>query len=216
MQDGLNQHFLLRKLHSLTGLVPAGVFLMFHMWENSLSRRNHLEKFGPGNYYNDHVVKFINDINYIRLLEVALLGSILFHAVYGAVIWWQGKNNVTQYKYVQNWGYFLQRITALATFAFIAYHVTTTRFAGDAVTGDLFGHMAATLQNPGVMVIYMLGVLLASFHLAYGIWLMAITWGLATHPRAQKLMMAVGAGLFAVLVFMGFHGLWGFNQAFFA
>ncbi len=215
MQDGLNQHFLLRKLHSLTGLVPAGVFLMFHMWENSLSRRDNMDEYGAG-YYNDHVVKFINDINYIRLLEVALLGAILFHAVYGAVIWWQGRNNVTQYKYVQNWGYFLQRITALATFAFIAYHVSTTRFAGDAVTGDLFGHMSATLQNPAVMIIYMVGVLVASFHLAYGIWLLSITWGVATHPRAQKFMMLVGAGLFAVLVFMGFHGLWGFNQAFFA
>ncbi len=215
MQDGLNRHFLLRKFHSLTGLVPAGVFLIFHMWENSLSRRDNMAEYGAG-YYNDHVVKFINDINYIRLLEVALLGSILFHAVYGAVIWWQGKNNVTQYKYVQNWGYFLQRITAVATFAFIAYHVGTTRFAGEAVTSNLFGHMATTLQSPGIMVVYMLGVLLASFHLAYGIWLMAITWGVATHPRAQNLVGLAGVGLFAVLVFMGFHGLWGFNQAFFA
>jgi succinate dehydrogenase / fumarate reductase cytochrome b subunit len=165
MQDGLNRHFLLRKLHSLTGLLPVGFFLLFHIWENSLSRRDHQAEFGAG-YYNEHVVKFINDMNYIRFIEVLLMGSILFHGIYGGIVWWQGRNNVKQYNYLQNWGYFLQRITALATFAFIAYHVTTTRFAGDAVTGNLFAHMATTLQNPVAMLIYMAGILVSAFHLA--------------------------------------------------
>jgi succinate dehydrogenase / fumarate reductase cytochrome b subunit len=208
MQDSLNRHFLLRKVHSLTGLLPVGFFLLFHIWENSLSRRG-------AEYYNEHVVKFINDINYIRVLEVALLGSILYHAVYGVLIWWQGKSNVGRYNYLHNWGYWLQRMTALVTFAFILYHVLTTRFAGDAVTADLGNHMATILRNPAIMALYMVGVLAAAFHLGYGIWLLGITWGITTHPRSQKLMLAVGAGVFGVAVAMGFHGLWGFNQAFF-
>ena len=214
MQDSLNRHFLLRKFHSLTGLIPAGVFLMFHMWENSLSRRDHQSDFGAG-YYNEHVVRFINDINYIRLMEVALLGSLLFHGIYGLVVWWQGKSNATRYNYLHNWGYVLQRITALITFIFIAYHVITTRFAGVAVTSNLFGHMSTVLANPAVMVVYMIGVTAAAFHLGYGLWLLTITWGIATHPRAQKLTLAVGMAVFVLAAAMGFHGLWGFNESFF-
>lgn len=216
MQDSLNKHFLLRKFHSLTGLVPAGVFLAFHCWENSLSRRDHMAEagYGPG-YYNEHVVKFINDINYIRLFEIVLLGAILFHAIYGTIIWWQSKSNLSRYKYTHNAGYWLQRMSALATFAFIVFHVTTTRFAGEAVTSDLWGHMATTLQNPLMMIIYVLGVLVASFHLGYGLWLAGITWGITTHPRSQKFTLAAGMGVFVVVFAMGLHGLWGFNQAFF-
>ena len=40
MADSLNVHYLSRKVHSLTGLLPVGIFLSFHLWENSLSRLN--------------------------------------------------------------------------------------------------------------------------------------------------------------------------------
>jgi len=218
MQDSLNQHYLLRKLHSLTGLLPAGVFLLFHIWENSLSRRVHDPEFaepGVANYYNEHVVHFINSINYIRFLEVALLGSLLYHAVYGCVIWWQGKSNVGRYKYVHNWGFTLQRYSALAVFAFMLWHVITTRFAGEVAAKDLFGHMQVILAIPVYMIIYMLGLILAAFHLGYGLWLMGITWGITTHPRSQKLSFVAFMGLSALAIAMGLHGLWGFNQRFF-
>jgi len=29
----LDNHFVLRKLHSLLGIVPIGAFLAFHLWE---------------------------------------------------------------------------------------------------------------------------------------------------------------------------------------
>lgn len=214
MQDSLNRHFLLRKVHSLTGLIPTGVFLGFHLWENSLSRRDHMPEFGPG-YYNEHVVHFINSINYIRLLEVGLLGMILYHAVYGVVVTLQSRPNNLRYKHTHNLGYLYQRITAGLVFAFISFHVASTRFAGEVVARDLFGHMATTLQSPLMMGIYILGIAAASFHLGNGLWLMGITWGITTHPRSQKLSFVAFMGLAAVVTALGIHGLWGFNQRLF-
>ena len=59
-------HFLLRRAHSLIGLVPVGAFLLFHLWENSQSR------FGQ-EHYNTYVVEKIQNLNYVRFLEIFLI-----------------------------------------------------------------------------------------------------------------------------------------------
>ena len=212
MSDSLNMHYLSRKVHSLLGVVPVGAFLAFHLWENSMSRKG-----GP--FFNEHVVKHIEELlNYKVVIELLLLAAILFHGVYGLVIWWQGKSNISNYRTWDNTRYLLQRITAFTTFAFIFWHVWNTRVAAGlspAVGGDLFAHMQRMYGDPLVMALYMAGILGATFHLANGIWLAAVTWGLTTHPRAQRLCQYACGCLFAATTFLGFHALWGFNHRFF-
>jgi len=212
MTDSLNPHYLSRKVHSLLGVVPVGAFLLFHLWENSMSRHG-------GAYFNEHVVRKIEEmLNYKVAIELALGAAILFHGIYGVVIWWQGKTNVGRYRYGANVRYLLQRITAFTTFAFILWHVWMTVFAGELdprVQADFFGHMQRMFTSPGMVVLYMLGILGATYHLANGLWLAAITWGLTTTPRAQRLFRDFCAIVFAATTFLGFHDLWGFNHRFF-
>lgn len=212
MADSLNTHFLTRKLHSLTGLIPVGAFLAFHLWENSMSR--HGEQ-----YFNEHVVKGIAELlNYKLAIELILGAAILFHGIYGLVIWLQGKSNTVRYRYVSNYRYLLQRITAFTTFAFVVWHVWATRVAAgldEAVEANLFAHMQGIYADPIYVVLYMVGIVGATFHFANGLWLLGINWGLTTHPRAQKLSSWGCAGVFVVTTFLGLHALWGFNQRFF-
>lgn len=212
MADSLNTHFLARKIHSLIGLVPVGVFLAFHLWENSMSR------FMPP-VFNERVVEHIEQmLNYKLLAEAALIGAILAHAVYGLVIWWQGKSNVTRYRYGNNLRYLLQRITAFTTLAFIIWHVWQTRVqAGlsEDVAKDLFGYMQGIYQNPVYVILYLIGITGATFHFAQGLWLMGINWGITTHPRSQRISTCVCGVVFVVLTALGFHALWGFNHGFF-
>jgi len=212
MADSLNVHFLSRKLHSLTGLVPVGAFLAFHLWENSQSRLG-------GANFNEHVVKGIEHLlNYKLGVEMVLAAAILFHGIYGVVIWWQGRSNLGRYRTCTNLRFVLQRVTAFTTFAFIIWHVAMTRvLAGSdpSVAADLFGHMQRLYANPVTMVLYIIGLAGATFHLANGLWLAAITWGLTTRPRAQKLFAYACVGLFAVTTLLGMHALWGFNHRFF-
>lgn len=212
MADSLNAHFLSRKLHSLTGLLPVGGFLLFHLWENSMARKGE-------QYYNDHVVKGITDLlNYKLAIELVLAGAILFHGIYGVVIWWQGRSNTKRFHYNGNYRYLLQRITAFTTFAFILWHVLSTRVAAgldEAVENNLFLHMQRMYEDPVNVVLYSLGIIGATFHLANGLWLMGITWGVTTHPRSQKISMWACTGLFFIATFLGLHAIWGFNQRLF-
>lgn len=213
MTDSLNTHYLSRKIHSLLGLIPVGTFLAFHLWENSMSRKGQ-------EFFNMHVVEGIATLlNYKLIVEALLFGAILAHAVYGMVIWWQGKSNFSRYRYSANFRYYLQRITSLTTLAFIIWHVAHTRILASmdpAIEADFFGHMQRLFQNPLVVVLYMIGLAGATFHFANGLWLFGITWGITTHPRAQQLSLGVCGLIFLVTTALGFHSIWGFNHGFFA
>lgn len=200
-------HFLLRRLHSLLGLLPAGGFLMFHLWENSQTRLG-------GAHYNEHVVKFIKGMNYLLLLEIFTIAlPLIFHALYGLVVLWDSKSNVTRYRYARNWGWWLQRISGLGLIFFLALHVGGTRIYSifhPEIAADLFAHMQRLLSSPLVFGLYLLGIVLAVFHLSNGLWTMGITWGLTTTPRSQTISRAITAGVGILLLGLGLHGLLGF------
>jgi succinate dehydrogenase / fumarate reductase, cytochrome b subunit len=202
-----NPHFLLRRLHSLVGLVPVGAFLLFHLWENSQSRRG-------SDYYNHYIVEKIQNLNYIRFLEIFLIAlPILFHAVYGMVVFWRGKQNVTHYGYFRNWMWLAQRISGVGVLLFLLLHVIGTRILAiwsEGIRADMFAHMKNLFDNPAFLVPYLIGLVLSTFHFCNGLWSASIVWGLATTPRAQKIFQVVSAAVFVVITAVGIHGMLGF------
>ncbi|MBI4704150.1 MAG: succinate dehydrogenase [Deltaproteobacteria bacterium] len=202
-----NPHFLMRRLHSLFGLLPVGGFLLFHLWENSQSR------FGR-DYYNQYVVEKIQGLNYVLLLEIFVIAlPILWHVIYGLVIWWFGRANVTQYGYLRNWMWWLQRVSGIGILFFLLLHVGWTRLLAifdPTVKQDMFSHMQAMLADRWWLAAYVVGLLLAIFHLCNGLWTMAISWGLLTSAEAQKRMQWAALLAFVVLSALGIHGLVGF------
>lgn len=202
-----NRHFLLRKLHSLFGVLPVGGFLVFHLWENSQSR------FGL-QHYNDNVVGWLQGLNYLLVLEIfAIALPLLFHAAYGVLILHQGRPEPRRYPYLHNQFYLLQRLSGLAILMFLLFHVGSTRIWGlldPAVKADLFSHMQLALSNPLVLVTYVIGLMLSVFHLCNGLWTFAISWGLVTGARGQRHLFIACMALTLPLLGMGLHGLWGF------
>ncbi len=199
-------HFLLRRIHSLLGLIPVGAFLAFHMWMNS-------QAWAGQEHYNE-VVEKISSMNLVLLFEVfGIAVPILFHAVYGVVIWWTGKSNVGRYGYLHNWMFVYQRVSGFLVLAFILWHSWQTRLAvalDHSVKEDLFGHMAALLANPLTAALYLVGTALAAFHLANGLWTMAIAWGLTTTERAQKISFAAFMVVGVLITALGIRSLLGF------
>ncbi len=202
-----NPHFLLRRVHSLVGLVPVGAFLLFHLWENSQSR------FGQ-DHYNTYVVEKIQNLNYIVLLEIFLIAlPILFHAIYGLVVFWMGRSNVTHYAYLRNWIWLLQRLSGVGILLFLLMHVIGTRIVAiwsEAVRQDMYSHMHNLFSNPAFLVPYVLGLVLTVFHFCNGVWSASIVWGLITTPRAQKIMQVAMGIAFVVITALGIHGMLGF------
>lgn len=135
-------HFLLRRLHSLTGIVPIGVFLIAHMVTNSSIVWGLINYRGAeGIEYSpdeetmarqvgtfQHEVAFINDAPFLILIELSLWGAIAFHSILGFYYARTGKHNTQRYAYQDNWRYTLQRWSGYIGILFIVYHVGTLRW----------------------------------------------------------------------------------------
>lgn len=185
--------FYLRRLHSLTGVLPIGAFLVEHFFTNSFAM------FGP-QVYNSKV-EFFMGLPYILLIEISLIWvPILFHGFYGLYIIASGQVNAGRYGYLRNWMYLLQRVSGVIAFAFILYHVYATRISG-LLTGThaSFESVHASLQSPLVLAFYVLGILSASYHLGNGMFGFCITWGIAIGEKTQRALsiacMLLTAGL---------------------
>lgn len=222
----LDRHwFLLRRLHSLTGIVPIGVFLIFHLVTNSSIVWG--ERLGDGGVKAfQHEVDFIHSMPGLLLLEIfGLWLPILFHAVFGFIIGFTGRSNVGRYGYADNWRYTLQRWSGYIGFIFIVYHVATLRWKWNLPFAAAFDPSIASSSTAialrggstddlvaAVVVgaIYLTGVTLLVFHLANGLWTAAITWGLTISEAAQRRWAWVCAGLGVALMAAGWAAYWGF------
>lgn len=219
----LHRHeFLVRRLHSLTGLVPVGVFVIMHLTVNA-SVLNGPETF-QNSVYSIHALGKL-----LPLVEWAFIFTpLLFHAILGVVIASGGLPNTNRYKYGPNYRYRLQRITGIIAFFFILYHVFHMhgwfhfdwwlKYVAEPLGGATFrpynapSTAGASLQNLIVSGIYAFGIIATVFHLSNGIWSMGITWGVWTTPAAQKRALAA-CGLFGIVLgTIGLSGLWGMRE----
>jgi len=184
-------HFLIRRAHSLLGLVPIGFFLTFHMLLN-------LSALGGADQYDQiiHTMQSFPGIFMIELIVIFL--PIAIHAVYGTWVVYTGQSNVLRYNYARNWFYIIQRISGLYTVIFVMIHVYLLRF-GEAN----FAALQQFLSQPLGLLFYALGVIFAIFHFTNGLWAFAITWGLTIGPHSQKVWSYSLAAVFFVLSAIG-------------
>ena len=197
--------YLLRKLHSLTGIIPVGAFLAEHFWSNSAALVS------AAKY--DEVSRDLQTIPFRPFVEWAFIFlPILYHGGYGLYIWWEGKSNVSQYPWVKNWLFTLQRYTGLIAFVYIGWHLYTERWLTHG--RSTYDTVAQDLLNPWSLAFFAVGILASSFHLGVGIWNFACKWGLAATAKAQRavgklgVLVGVTFGLVGVLILISFRLDW--------
>jgi len=205
MQHG---SFWARRLHSLSGVVPIGAFVLEHFFSNSFSMQ------GPEAY--NKMVHTLSTLPYVLWLEVfVIFVPILFHAVYGTYIAFQARYNAVSYPYPRNWMFVVQRVTGIFLFIYIALHVWETRaqvFFDESLKLRFFEHMQDLLSNPLYFGLYVAGVLSAAFHFANGLWTFGIVWGITQGRHAQRLSTWACTGVGLVVAAMGISSLLGFFQ----
>jgi succinate dehydrogenase / fumarate reductase, cytochrome b subunit len=203
--------FLIRRLHSLSGLVPVGAYMVIHLLTNASVLDS------PGRFQ-----RFVYDIHSLPMLWVIEWGfiflPILFHAIIGVLIIRGGLPNSGTYRYGSNVRYTLQRATGMIAFVFIMVHVFHMHgwfhanwWAQNVVQplggGQFKAYNAAStgavaLSSVAYQIFYLVGVLSSVFHLANGIWTFGITWGIWVTPQAQRwattACLVFGIGLGAV------------------
>lgn len=199
------REFMLRRLHSLTGMIPLGVFLFEHFFTNSFSHQ--------GETVYNAKVEFLRTLPYILFIEWGLLFlPFLFHILYGLVIIYQGQVNVIDQNRPRNWLYFMQRVSAFPAMGFIFYHVIHLRFYhGSAHDANFYRVMIDVFDNPFLFVFYIVGILSTCFHFANGILTFCITWGLTVSLNAQRIVGFAAAGVGVVLAAMAINSMFGFQ-----
>ena len=149
-------------------------------------------------------MKFLTSLPFVHVMEwVFIFLPLLYHALYGIYIWYRGDSNVGEYPWTGNWLYTSQRWTGIIAFAYILYHVIDMRFTGVHLMGggynSAFSKVWFDFQNPWVVAIYVIGIVAASWHFAYGVWLFAAKWGFTVGDRrAASLAMSVPDSLILV------------------
>jgi len=195
--------FYWRRLHSLLGIIPIGLFVTQHLIINHFATRG-AESFNTAAH-------FIENLPFIYFLEwFVIYIPLMFHAFYGVYLAFTSKNNVQRYGTFRNWMFFLQRVTGVFLVIFIAWHIYETRIQKMFGTEVNFDMMADILSNPFMIVFYALGIIAATFHLANGLWSFLVTWGLAQSARSQRIVTYVTLIVFVVLTIIGLRALFAF------
>lgn len=204
------ENFFWHKVHSLTGIVPVGFYMLQHLTLNSFSIA------GPA-YFNG-VIGFFEGMpkHFLLVLEVcAIWLPLLFHAVYGLFIVGRGSPNYfsSKYGWSQNRMYTFQRYTGIFLFFFLIYHVITTtgsKYANGNAEQIRYAGMHMYFSHWYWLLLYMVGILFASYHLSYGIWNFCIRWGITISERAQIKVQKFAFGMFIVVTLLGWSALVGF------
>ncbi|AMQ05886.1 succinate dehydrogenase cytochrome b558 subunit [Sporosarcina sp. FSL K6-1540] len=195
--------FYLRRLHSLLGIIPVGLFVAQHLVINHFATR------GPEAF--NTASNFMGNLPFVLFLEWFIIYiPLMFHAFYGVYIAFTAKNNVKRYGTFRNWMFMLQRITGVFLVVFIAWHIFQTRVQkalGDEVDYDM---MADILSSPFMLAFYIAGVLAATFHLANGVWSFLVSWGITQSPRSQTIVTYISMAIFLVLSVIGIQALLAF------
>ena len=170
--------FYIRRIHSILGIVPIGIFLCLHLTLNSSAI------FGVDAW--SAVIDGMRSVPFIILGELFIIAiPILFHAVYGFYIVYLSDMPLLRYQYVKNWMFILQRVTAVITTIFVIYHVLFVRILTDS-TLDVMSAMANALHTPVGFILELIGIWASIFHFTNGIFTFLVTWGVLQGDRIQK------------------------------
>jgi succinate dehydrogenase / fumarate reductase cytochrome b subunit len=191
----------LKRLLSLSGVVPLGAFVLFHLWIT-------LSIVGSREVYERQVAVLHNG-PLLGLLEVVLvIVPLAFHAGYGVIRSFQPRDR--DHAYGTDQMVTLQRASGIVVLVFVALHVWELRvqtwtqgLAVSSYATKLVEHLSSTQSGiPFIALGYLVGIAATLFHLAAGMTSFCTTWGytrtIASQRRARLLFRVLGILLFAL------------------
>jgi len=187
--------------------MPLGVFLLEHFYTNSKAL------YGQAAF--NTAVNDLQSIPYILLVEIGgIFIPLIYHAVYGLVITVEARPNNLNYPYPRNWFYTIQRATGIILFFFITFHVLNFRFG--LIPGlntmsvarnpdQAFQVVAREFSMVPIFIVYVIGITSTVWHLANGVWLFLLDWGITIGDRAQRVAGYACIGFGAILLIVGIN-----------
>ncbi len=204
--------FLRARLASFLAIVPLGVWVFFHLWNN-------LSAFDGGPAWEASVTTYTSPVAQLITGCIVLLPLVL-HTIWGVGRLFTSQPNNTRYGAYANFKYLLQRLAGIGVFFVVGAHLWLAMIHPRLTTGrgEAFADIAHEMHfNPPTLVVYLLGTLGVSFHLANGLQSAAMGWGLVSSRAALRRMEWLVIGFFLLLLAMSWAvigALWSAGASF--
>jgi succinate dehydrogenase / fumarate reductase cytochrome b subunit len=200
----LPTHFILRRIHSLLGVIPLSIFLVIHFIIGATVLS------GKASY--DGVQSTIARIPLVVPFEILIIVlPLALHAFYGITIAVRSRNNPFFYPFQANWRFTLQRFSGYYLAVFIIIHLyfmwQGVRFTMDGraeFNESAYDVVHRLLSDPTFMVLHMIAVTAAAFHCANGLLNFCISWGIVIEDKTRRIAAWAAVALFIILAYLGF------------
>ena len=199
-----NREYFNRRLHSLLGVIPVGLFLTQHLVVNHFATE--------GEEAFNNAANFMGSLPFVIFLEIFVIYlPLLYHAIYGLYIAFTAKNNVSNFNVFPK----LDVCSATCnrcyyTSSLLSWHVWETRIAAAFGAEVNFQMMEDILANPFMLWFYIIGVISAIFHFANGLWSFFVSWGITVITTITTNFYICDNGIFLVLSIVGVRALLAF------
>jgi succinate dehydrogenase / fumarate reductase cytochrome b subunit len=200
--------FLRARAGSVLAVMPLSVWTVLHLWNN-------LASFQGAEAWQTSVTSYVHPLAHFATLVVVLLPLVL-HALWGLARIATARPNNVRYGFFSNLKYVLQRLSALGVLGFLGAHVWLAMLQPRFVQGhpEAFASIAHEMHHhTPTLVVYVLGTLGVTYHLANGLATFAMGWGIVSSRRALKKLDVVAMVLFIVLLAMAWATIYALYHA---
>lgn len=189
--------FLKSRLGSFLAVMPLTFWVINHLWDN-------LAAFSGAEAWQGAVTQYKHPYSMVATFLIVLL-PLLIHAAWGVVRLFTMKPNLGAYRYYGNVKYILQRISAVGVLAFLGAHIWLAFLHPRLVEGhaEAFSDIASEMHHHApTLIVYLLGTLGVSYHIANGIQTFGMGWGILASERSMRRFEPWSIVIFLVLLAM--------------
>lgn len=203
--------FIRARLASILAIAPLGVWTFVHLWNN-------LAAFRGADAWQRAVTEYSSPFAE-AITGVIVLLPLAIHTVWGIGRLATSRPNNLRYRFYPNFKYLLQRIAAVGVLLFLGAHLWLALIHPRAVEGhaEPFADIAQEMHfHRPTLVVYLLGTLGVSYHLANGAQTFCMSWGIVSSQRGLRRLEWVAVLVFLLLLAMSWgaiYALWAAGAA---
>ncbi|HZU82656.1 MAG TPA: hypothetical protein VE987_07060 [Polyangiaceae bacterium] len=195
--------FIQSRLASGLAILPLAVWTFVHLWHN-------LAAFDGPDAWQNAVTEYPNPFAE-AITGVVVLLPMAIHTVWGLGRLASSRPNNLRYRFYANFKYLLQRVAAAGVLLFLGAHLWLAMLRPRLVDrhAELFADIAHEMHfHLPTLVVYVLGTLGTSYHLANGAQTACMAWGIVSTQRALRRLEWIAALLFVLLLAMSWGALY--------
>src|SRR5690349_19223998 len=200
--------FFRSRLGSALAVMPLGVWTVIHLWNNLAAFRGAKAWQSAVTEYSHPTAEFVTGF--------VVLTPLLIHTFWGIGRMLASRPNYPRYPFYANFKYVLQRLAAIGVLAFLGAHLWLALLQPRLVEGrpEPFSDISQEMHHHGpTLLVYVLGTLGVSYHLANGLQTFAMGWGLVSSRRGLKRLEGAALVTFLVLLAMSWGVIYALYDA---